>query len=172
MIEGSLAGFGNRSGIAPIEQVVHNCYRNNISLGEGIIDTNLLNKVSQEAEDIFMQVPNIFRPVSGKLETDSNFGVLNIPDYLGTKDEKKYFINYPGLHPITIKMALEKENISLNIDKLNMKDLIKKLQKEMSLELEDTKKSFVALKEHIDNFYIKNSWATKKLAHKVTSFIS
>lgn len=172
MIEGSLAGFGNHSGIAPIEQVVHNCYRNNISLGQGIIDTSLLNKVSQEAEDIFMQVPNIFRPVSGKLETDSNFGVLNIPDYLETKDEKRYFVNYPELHPITIKMALEKEKISLNIDKLTMKDLIRKLQKEMSQELKDTQKSFEDLKEHIDNFYIKNSWTTEKLAHKVSSFIS
>ena len=69
-------------------------------------------------------------------------------------------------------MALEKENISLNIDKLAMKDLIRKLQKEMSQELKNTQKSFEDLKEHIDNFYIKNSWTTEKLAHKVSSFIS
>lgn len=164
MIEGSLAGFGNRSGIAPIEQVVHNCYRNRITVGHGIIDTDLLNKVSQEAEDMFMQVPNIFRPVSGRLETDSNFGVLNIPDYLETKDEKEYFVNYPGLHPITIKMALERENINLDIDKSKMKDLITKLQNEMTKELGDTQQSFKSLKSHIDNFYMNNSWSTKKLA--------
>lgn len=171
MIEGSLAGFGNRSGIAPIEQVVHNCYRNSITVGHGIIDTELLNKVAQEAEDTFMQVPNIFRPVSGKLETDSNFGVLNIPDYLETRDNKKYFVNYPGLHPVTIKMALERENIDLKIDKNEMKSLIKRLQIDMTKELEDTEKSFKDLKNHIENFYINNSWTTKKLANKVSNYI-
>ena len=106
MIEGSLAGFGNRSGIAPLEQIVKLCKTNNIQVSKHDINLAKLINAAQETEKIFLQLPNVFRPVSGIFETNSNFGVLNIPDFLTTDDKKNYFVNYAGLHPQTIRQAL------------------------------------------------------------------
>lgn len=71
-------------------------------------------------EEIFLQIPNVFRPVSGKFETNSNYGVLNTPYFLETNDEKGYFVNYAGLHSHTLRQALQQ--YSQNIDSNNLSD--------------------------------------------------
>jgi isopropylmalate/homocitrate/citramalate synthase len=52
MIEGSLAGFGNRSGIAPTEQVLNLCEKNNIKVGHTEINIKKLSAVARFSEDV------------------------------------------------------------------------------------------------------------------------
>jgi 2-isopropylmalate synthase len=107
MVEGSLCGFGNRSGIAPLEILAAICRDKNIRIGKNPVDVTLLCQAAQFAEQVFMQVPNVFRPVSGKFVTKANFGVLNIPDFLAAEGERDYFLNIANLHPATIRKALD-----------------------------------------------------------------
>lgn len=64
MIEGSLCGYGNRSGITPLEILASVCRSKNIELGNVPIDTKKLCQNAVLAEEIFMAVPNVYRPVS------------------------------------------------------------------------------------------------------------
>ena len=139
MLEGSLSGFGNRSGIAPIEQVVNICKNNNISIGSNNIDIKELSSIARYSEKIFMQIPNVFRPVGGMLETDSNFGVLNIPDFLEVNKKKKYFVNYLGLHPVTIRMAIKEHYPNIDLPECNSQKIIDGLKVTMQNELEGIK---------------------------------
>ena len=107
MVEGSLCGYGNRSGISPLEMLIPICRDKNIQIGSVPLDVNLLCEAAQLAETVFMQVPNVFRPVSGKFVKKANFGVLNIPDFLGADGDRDYFLNAVNIHPNTIKKALE-----------------------------------------------------------------
>jgi len=112
MIEGSLAGFGNRSGLPAIEWIDKVCKERKIKLGHTPIDSEKLVKAAQMAEKVFMAVPNVYRPVSGIFVEQVNFGVLNIPDFLEVEGKRDYFVNYVGLHPKTIKKALKSHNFS------------------------------------------------------------
>ncbi|ADZ89573.1 pyruvate carboxyltransferase [Marinomonas mediterranea] len=164
MIEGSLAGFGNRSGIAPMEQVLNMCRVNNIKVGRQPIDMKKLLEAALLSEDIFMQAPNVFRPVSGAMETDSNFGVLNIPDFLGVPDKKNYFVNYPGLHPDTIKMAFKKCEIKNIYTEEEILEGIDKLRSIMETEIHSITESYQDMKSSVYRFYHENSWGYEKLS--------
>ena len=171
MIEGALAGFGNRSGIAPTEQVLNLCEKNNIKVGHTEINIKKLSAVARFSEDVFMQAPNVFRPVSGSLETDSNFGVLNIPDFLSIQDEKNYFVNYPGLHPDTIKMALKRNKSDLDFSEEDLERGVENLREVMKKDLDAIKMSYKEMKETIYGFYYKNSWTSKRLADEFTCLL-
>jgi 2-isopropylmalate synthase len=106
MVEGSLCGYGNRSGITPIELLVATCLDKHITLGSVPLDLDLLCKAAQAAEVTFLQIPSAFRPVSGQFVKKANFGVLNIPDFLNADGERDYFLNVVNLHPATIRRAL------------------------------------------------------------------
>jgi 2-isopropylmalate synthase len=69
------------------------------------------------------------------METDSNFGVLNIPDYLGIEKKKNYFVNYAGLHPVTIQMALDKHQPELQLTQEQIDRTISALKDVMMSEL-------------------------------------
>ena len=106
MVEGSLCGYGNRSGISPIEMLVPICQDKNITLGQVPIGQARLCEAAQLAEETFLQVPAVFRPVSGRYVKKANFGVLNIPDFLEADGERDYFLNILNIHPNTIRKAL------------------------------------------------------------------
>lgn len=169
MIEGSLCGFGNRSGIAPLEQVVNLCNKKNISIGNHKLNIKELSSVARYSEKIFLQVPNVFRPVGGALEMNSNFGVLNIPDYLSVKDKKPYFVNYAGLHAVTIRMALKKHNPELKLSDDELEKNVELMKEKMSLQLNEIKKHYNELNNNIINFYESNSWTTKRLADEIVA---
>jgi 2-isopropylmalate synthase len=171
MIEGSLAGFGNRSGIAPLEQIVGLCQKNNISLGGHQIDLQELSAAARYSEQVFLQIPNVFRPVSGLMEMDSNFGVLNIPDYLEIQSDKEYFVNYPGLHPVTIKMALDRHCAGLRLTNEQTDSVIKSVKEIMKNELSGVKSNYETVIRNILEFYSMNSWTTQRLADEITSFV-
>ncbi|MDR3436562.1 hypothetical protein [Telmatospirillum sp.] len=174
MIEGSLAGFGNRSGIAPIEQVVKLCQNNNITLGAQAIDLAKLVECARQSERTFGAIPNLYRPVSGIFETDSNFGVLNIPDFLETNDEKRYFVNYAGLHPVTLKMALSRHAQSIDVKDLTddvLWDVVRKLQNEIESSDETVTQDYNKMLGTIDEFYGRHVITTKSIADRVVSLL-
>lgn len=112
MVEGSLCGFGNRSGITPLEILAAVCRDKGIQLGDVPVDVNRLCKNAQLAEEIFMAVPNTYRPVSGRFVTKANFGVLNIPDFLEAELDRDYFLNIVNIHPNTVLRALKNSGFS------------------------------------------------------------
>jgi 2-isopropylmalate synthase len=112
MIEGSLCGYGNRSGITPLEILASVCQTKGIELGEVPIDVKKLCQNAQLAEEIFLAVPNTYRPISGRFVTKANYGVLNIPDFLGAEMERDYFLNIVNIHPNTIIKALKANGFS------------------------------------------------------------
>lgn len=172
MLEGSLSGFGNRSGIAPIEQVVNICKNNKISIGSNDINIKELSSIARYSEKIFMQIPNVFRPVGGILETDSNFGVLNIPDFLEIKKKKSYFVNYPGLHSVTIEMALKEHYPHIDLNGTDFDVIINKLKAIMLGELTVIKNDYSKIYVLLSEFYTNHSWTSKKLANEVISLVS
>lgn len=108
MIEGSLGGLGNRAGLPSIELIDKICKEKEISFGNCQLDSKQIIEASQFADEIFMNIPNVFRPVSGLFVNNVNVGVLNIPDYLGVQGEKEYILNASALHPKTVRFALQK----------------------------------------------------------------
>lgn len=105
-VEGSLCGFGNRSGITPLEILASICEDKGIQLGDVPINVKTLCQNALLAEEIYMAVPNTYRPFSGRFVMKANFGVLNIPDFLGAEGERDYFLNLVNIHPNTILRAL------------------------------------------------------------------
>ncbi len=106
-VEGSLCGYGNRSGITPLEIIAAICQDKGIQMGDVPIDVEKLTQNALLAEEIYMAVPNTYRPISGRFVTKANFGVLNIPDFLQAEGERDYFLNIVNLHPSTVARALK-----------------------------------------------------------------
>jgi 2-isopropylmalate synthase len=105
-VEGSLCGFGNRSGITSLEALVSACHDKGIQLGEVPLDLGRLCANARLAEQIFLAVPSTYRPVSGRFAGKTNFGVMNIPDFLHADGERDYFLSVVTLHRETIARAL------------------------------------------------------------------
>ncbi|MGE8349603.1 MAG: pyruvate carboxyltransferase [Pseudomonas protegens] len=168
MVEGALAGFGNRSGIAPLEQVVKLCKANNINLGSRELDLDKLINAAHQCEDAFLQLPSVYRPVSGKFETLSNYGVLNIPDFLETNDEKGYFVNYVGLHPQTIRQALTHYSTAgLDVAAIADADLwpiVDSLKVEMQASMKDIESHYRRVMGGVMDFYRASTYTPRQLA--------
>lgn len=107
MIEGTLAGLGNRAGMPSMELIAKIAEERNIQFGNCVLNTSKLIESSRFADEMFMNMPNVYRPVSGWFVNNVNFGPLNIPDYLNVKGERKYVLNIAALHPKTIREALK-----------------------------------------------------------------
>ena len=114
MAEGALCGFGNRAGITPLEQLVAICQDKQIQLGSVPLDLPALCQAAQLAEEVFQQIPHVFRPVSGLFVHKANYGVLNIPDFLTAEGTREYFLNVANLHPTTIISALQAHGWALD----------------------------------------------------------
>jgi 2-isopropylmalate synthase len=106
VVEGSLCGFGNRSGITALEALVAACRDRGIQLGAVPLDLARLCANARLAEQIYMAVPSPYRPISGRLAGKTNFGVMNIPDFLEAEGERDYFLSVVNLHRATIARAL------------------------------------------------------------------
>ncbi|MBB1617266.1 pyruvate carboxyltransferase [Pseudomonas protegens] len=168
MVEGSLAGFGNRSGIAPLEQVVKLCQANNIKLGSLEPDLPGLISAAHQCEEAFLQLPSVYRAVSGKFETLSNYGVLNIPDFLETNDEKGYFVNYVGLHPQTIRQALENySSAGLDVGAIADQELwaiVDSLKNQMQASIPHIESQYRQVMGGVMDFYRASTYTPRQLA--------
>lgn len=168
MIEGSLCGFGNRSGITPLEILASVCQNKGIQLGDVPIDVKKLCQNSHLAEEIFMAVPNTYRPVSGRFVSKANYGVLNIPDFLGAEGDRDYFLNTVNIHPNTIIKALKASGFSSDqIDD----DLISKLMDSARKRIEErhagAKVRYSKLLDEILGFYITSQLTYSEIARLV-----
>jgi 2-isopropylmalate synthase len=106
IVEGSLAGFGNRAGITDLFLLVK--ILKDLEYNIGKVDLQLLKEATIEAEKAFMLVPSVYRPGSGLYEKNVTTGVLNIPDYLDDSTVgRTYAICADSLHPKTIINALK-----------------------------------------------------------------
>lgn len=107
MIEGAIAGYGNRSGLPSIETLEKICREKDITIGDLPLDSQKLIAAAKTADEVFITIPSLYRPVSGVIVDKENLGVLNIPDYLGIERETDYFLNSVGLHQNTIVRTLQ-----------------------------------------------------------------
>lgn len=112
MIEGSLGGLGNRAGLPSIELIDKNCKEQGIGFSNCQLDSKKIIAASQFADEVFMNIPNVYRPVSGLFVNNVNVGLLNIPDYLGVQGDKQYILNVSALHPETVRFALKKADFN------------------------------------------------------------
>lgn len=154
MIEGSLCGYGNRSGITPLEILAAVCHSKGIELGDVPIDVKKLCENAKLAEEIFMAVPNTYRPISGRFVTKANYGVLNIPDFLGAELDRDYFLNIVNIHPNTIVKALKANGFSRDeIDDGLIAKLMAALRDLIEERHSGAKVRYSKLLEEIMNFY-------------------
>lgn len=117
MIEGGVAGVGNRSGLAEIECIAAIFAENNIRVAAGTPDLDGLCRAARLSEDVFLTAPDPFRAVSGFLTENENAGIVNVPDYLGVSRSVKYFLNRIGLFPTYVRQILsESEFDSSTVD--------------------------------------------------------
>lgn len=107
MIEGGVAGFGNRAGLANLEVMSQILSERGITVAGTELDTEQLSRAASLAEEVFMVLPNVYRPVSGMLVRNENAGIVNVPDYLGVSRPVDYFLNPIGTFPSTVSQVLE-----------------------------------------------------------------
>jgi 2-isopropylmalate synthase len=108
MIEGAVAGFGNRSGLPQLECIELVLREKRIRVKDITLQPGRIRNVARLADEVFTVVPDVYRPVSGKLVNKENFGVLNIPDFLGVdREDIDYFFNPVGLYPATVTQILK-----------------------------------------------------------------
>ncbi len=102
LIEGGFANFGNRSGLPAIELLELIFREKNITLSTGSLDSVGVLATARKAEQTFLVLPDLYRPISGMLVDFENMGATNIPDYLGASSASNYFLNRIGLHEQTL----------------------------------------------------------------------
>jgi 2-isopropylmalate synthase len=112
-VEGSLCGYGNRAGITPLEQLVKLLADRDITVDGLALDPVKIADNARLAEEIFLAVPDPYRPVSGRFVKRTHFGVLNIPDFLAADGERDYFLNLCNLHASTVVKALERAGVDV-----------------------------------------------------------
>ncbi|MDP0396996.1 2-isopropylmalate synthase [Tsukamurella strandjordii] len=106
MVEGGVAGVGNRAGLPEIESIAAIFQRNSITVADGELDLGGLAHAARLAEHTYLAAPDPYRAVSGFLVQNENAGIVNVPDYLGVSRDVDYFINKIGLFPTYIKQIL------------------------------------------------------------------
>lgn len=155
IIEGAVAGYGNRSGLPAIEVIERIFKEKNIKINNLELDFDKLNEAANEVDEVFMTVPNIFRPFSGLVVNKENLGVLNIPDYLGVERQTDYFLNNVDLHFNTIKKALEGAKFPKNLienDRFIHK-VLNEVEEKMNTIYESKREDFTKINEKIIEFY-------------------
>ena len=129
IIEGGVAGVGNRAGLAELESITRCFEENNIRVDSGPVDVDRVIDAARFSEQIYLTVPTPYRPVSGFLVTNENAGIVNVPDYLGVSRTVDYFLNRIGLFPTYLRQILVEGG--LNEDALNpavIEEVYNKLQ--------------------------------------------
>lgn len=154
MIEGGVAGVGNRAGLAEIESIAAIFKDNNITVESARLDPEGLYDAARFSEKAYLTVPSPYRPMSGILVQNENAGIVNVPDYLGVSRDVKYFINEIGLFPTYIKQILAENGVPEN---RITDDLANQVYDRLSQEMENLynyqSKKFTALYEQINDFY-------------------
>ncbi|MFL0576388.1 hypothetical protein ACH0BO_06550 [Brevibacterium luteolum] len=112
IIEGGVAGVGNRAGLAELESITRCFEENNIRVDSGPIDVDRVIDAARYSEHVYLTAPTPYRPVSGFLVTNENAGIVNVPDYLGVSRDVEYFLNRSGLFPAYLRQILVEGGLS------------------------------------------------------------
>lgn len=113
LIEGGFSGFGNRSGLPPIELLLEIFAEKNIGIAGIGISPREAAETGYAAEDTFLVVPNVYRAVTGRIVNWENLGVANIPDYLGSDRRARKFLTDVGTHDATLGDILSKAGVKV-----------------------------------------------------------
>lgn len=156
MVEGGVAGFGNRAGLANVEVLSHIFAERGITVGGRALDAKKLSAVASLAEETFMALPNVYRPISGLLTQTENAGIVNVPDYLGVSREVEYFLNPIGIFPATIGQILA--NVGLpeeyTADEAFVTTVAERLKDRLENELYPAKREkFESILQQVHEFY-------------------
>lgn len=106
VIEGGVAGVGNRAGLAELEAITRSFADNNITVDTGPVDVDKVIEAARFSERVYLTVPDPYRAVSGFLVENENAGIVNVPDYLGVKRRVEYFLNRIGVFPAYLRQIL------------------------------------------------------------------
>lgn len=112
IIEGGVAGVGNRAGLAELEAITRMFDENNITVDSGPVDVPRVADAARFSEQLYLTVPTPYRPVSGFLVSNENAGIVNVPDYLGVSRQVDYFLNRIGLFPTYLRQILVEGGIN------------------------------------------------------------
>lgn len=155
MIEGAVAGFGNRSGLPSLEAIDLIFREKDISIDDAELDPAKLLEATSLAEEVFMTVPDIYRPVSGMIVNKENLGVLNIPDYLGIERRADYFLNQVGLHLNTIKNTLRSAGFEeALVEDERFVETVRATVEERMRQVHELKRTeWPVLLKHVESFY-------------------
>lgn len=154
MIEGGVAGVGNRAGLAELESIAAVFADNDITVDSGPLDIDGLTDAARWSERTYLTTPTPFRPVSGFLVLNENAGIVNVPDYLGVSREVEYFINEIGLFPSYIRQILIDNGVPAErITEELVTSVYNTLSSQMQDLYKDRQRLFVQLHEQILDFY-------------------
>lgn len=155
MIEGGVAGTGNRAGLAEIESIAATFEDNNIGVEACPLDLDKLSEAARLSEQVFLTAPAPYRAVSGFLVRNENAGIVNVPDYLGVSRPVDYFLNRIGLFPTYIRQILAERGVDSRVlaDDEFVKDVYERLAAHMDRLFDRKQREFAVLAESIEDFY-------------------
>ncbi|WP_416828442.1 hypothetical protein [Ectobacillus polymachus] len=173
MIEGAFAGYGNRSGLPSIELLNLIFNKKNITFNNLALKGERISHTAVLTEEVFMTIPNIYRPVSGIIVQKENLGVANIPDYLGVDRKTDYFLNNVGLHINTIKRTLEAagfDSEQINNDEFIYK-VIDSMEKKMNDIYVEKRVKFSEISRNINELYGTGIFGAKDIQETAKNFV-
>lgn len=155
MIEGGVAGMGNRAGLAELESIAAVFAENNITIDAGPVDLEKLSAAARLSEKTFLAAPDPYRPVSGFLVRNENAGIVNVPDYLGVSRPVDYFLNRIGLFPTYIRQILSEAGMSDDtlVDETFIHQVYEELSRRMDALYERKRGEYDRLSRQIEEFY-------------------
>ncbi|GAB2510318.1 2-isopropylmalate synthase [Nocardia heshunensis] len=155
MIEGGVAGVGNRAGLAEIESIAAIFEDNNIGVEAADLDIEKLGEAARLSESVFLTAPSPYRAISGFLVQNENAGIVNVPDYLGVARPVDYFLNRIGLFPTYIRQILAERGMDPRVlaDDAFVEDVYERLAAHMDRLFERKRSEFDVLAANIEDFY-------------------
>jgi 2-isopropylmalate synthase len=155
MIEGGVAGVGNRAGLAELESIAAVFAENNITVDAGALDLDKLSAAARLSEQTFLAAPDPYRAVSGFLVENENAGIVNVPDYLGVSRSVRYFLNRIGLFPTYIRQILAEAGMSPETlaSEVFIDEVYEELASRMDELYERKRAEYEQLSRRIEEFY-------------------
>lgn len=172
MVEGGFAETGNRSGLPAIEILDLIFKERNITINRKSFNTSKVLETARLAENTFMSLPDLYRPVSGLIVERENMGVTNIPKFLGESRDIPFFLNSTGLHDATIlKILLDQGVINNNTLPDILRKIKDKLETTFSSEYIKKRNDFKKLVDSVMDFYNTNVLYSSSVEQYVKEFL-
>ncbi len=154
IVEGGVAGAGNRAGLAELEAIARSFAENGITVDTGPVDVDKVIDAARFSERIYLTVPDPYRAVSGLLVENENAGIVNVPDYLGVQRRVDYFLNRIGVFPAYLRQILTEGGLTAETltDEV-IGDVYRRLQKRFDDQYRVKKAEYTDLVDLIERFH-------------------